>query len=124
MALLFKSLIFNMRTIFATALLTTVSIAEPMEFEYMKYVSEWNKSYATREEFETRMARWLEADKFIKMVNAPDSEYTHTAGHNNFSDWTEAEYKKMLNLPKHNEAADTVGDTVYGDVVPNGSTNW
>ena len=124
MALLFKSLIFNMRTIFATALLTTVSIAEPMEFEYMKYVSEWNKSYATREEFETRMARWLEADKFIKMVNAPDSEYTHTAGHNNFSDWTEAEYKKMLNLPKRNEAADTVDDTVYGDVVPNGSTNW
>lgn len=93
------------------------------EFEYMKYVSEWNKSYATREEFSFRMARWLVAEAFIQEVNAPGSEYTHTAGHNKFSDWTEAEYKNMMTLPKHNEGPAPVDETIYEDV-PNGSKDW
>lgn len=115
-----------MQTIFAASLLAAVSMAEPMaahEFSYMKYVAQWNKSYGTREEFVFRMNRWLEADAFIQEVNAPGSEYTHTAGHNLFSDYTEAEYKQMLSAPKHFEGEAPVDETVYTDV-PNGSKDW
>ena len=63
----------------------------------MGYVAKWGKSYGTREEYEFRMARWNEVDSFIKEVNAPGSEYTHTAGHNHFSTWTEKEFERMMN---------------------------
>ena len=81
-----------MRAIFASAVIATVAYAETMgshEFEFMKYIARWNKSYGTREEYNARMERWREVDAFIKEVNAPDSEYTHTAAHNKFSDWSE-----------------------------------
>lgn len=39
----------------------------------------------------------MEIDRVIEEVNAPDSEYTHTAAHNKFSDWTREEFKKMMN---------------------------
>jgi len=89
-----------MRTIFAAVILGAIASAELMdsrEFEFMKYIAKWNKSYGTREEFKARLARFIETDIFISEVNAPDSEHTHTAGHNKFSDWTRAEYKRMLN---------------------------
>jgi len=35
-------------------------------------------------------------DKYIKEVNAPNSEYTHEAGHNEYSTWSEEEFKKLL----------------------------
>jgi len=70
----------------------------------MKYIAKWNKSYLTHEEFRARLARWIEADDFIREVNAPGSEHTHTAGHNKFSDWTREEYRKMLNHKLSGEA--------------------
>jgi len=90
-----------MRSIFATALvlaLTNAELMEQSEFEFMKYIAKWNKSYVTREEFKARLGEYLRIDEFIKEVNAPDSKYSHTAAHNKFSDWTEAEYKSMLTL--------------------------
>jgi len=90
-----------MRSIFASALVFAMTNAENMdsrEFEFMKYIATWNKSYGTREEFKLRLAEYLRMDDFINEVNAPDSEYKHTAAHNKFSDWTKDEYKRMLTL--------------------------
>jgi hypothetical protein len=81
--------------------MTAVSVAESIEaseFMFMKYVADFNKSYGTREEFNSRMARWIEVDAFVREVNAPGSEYTHTAAHNKFSDFSEGEFKKMQGL--------------------------
>ena len=43
-----------------------------------------------------RMARWEFVDDYINEVNAFDSGYTHTAAHNQFSDWTQEEIDAML----------------------------
>ena len=38
----------------------------------------------------------MELDEFITMINNPENEYTHTAGHNKFSDWTEEEFESLM----------------------------
>ena len=42
------------------------------------------------------MARWEVVDDYINEVNAFNSGYTHTAAHNQFSDWTQEEIDAML----------------------------
>ena len=83
-----------MRGIIATAIVAT---SQANELEFMKYVAQWNKSYGTMEEFEFRRARWTQVDSFVNQVNAPGSDFTHTAGHNHFSTWTEKEFESMMN---------------------------
>jgi len=83
----------------ATALLVGFAAATEMkqsEFAFMKYIAKHNKNYGTREEYTARMARFVAMDEFINKVNAPDSEHTHTAAHNQFSDWTTAEFEKLM----------------------------
>ena len=58
------------------------------EHDFMYYVARWNKSYSKQSEFRERFERWSVVDAYIEEVNAPNSGYTHTAGHNEFSDWT------------------------------------
>lgn len=62
----------------------------------MQYMAKQNKSYSSTEEYLMRLGMFNLADKFIKEVNHPDSNYTHTAAHNKFSDWTSEEYQKLL----------------------------
>jgi len=62
----------------------------------MEYLAEHNKSYATHYEYAFRMAQFYDTDSFIRKINAPDSGYTHTAGHNKFSDWTSEEFSSMF----------------------------
>lgn len=85
---------------FATCAIAAVASAEVMnigEYDFMRWIAKHNKSYGTREEFMVRLERFLFADAHIKMVNAPNSGYSHKAAHNKFSDYTEAEYEGMLN---------------------------
>jgi len=80
--------------------LAFVSQDSEKEFEFMKFITKFGKDYRTMQEFEHRMGTWHKMDSFIKLVNSPDSEYTHTAGHNKFSDWTSEEYENLLTLQK------------------------
>merc|ERR1712166_146400 len=66
------------------------------EFKFMKYIAEHNKNYGTIEEYTARFNRFAEMDKYIEEVNAPNSGSTHTAGHNKFSDWTQAEFERLM----------------------------
>ena len=114
-----------MRTIFASAILSAVGVAETIqanEFMFMKYVADFNKSYGTREEFNSRMARWIEVDAFVREVNAPGSEYTHTAAHNKFSDFSEGEFKKMQGLKAKKVASNKPIE--LENVPTNGDVNW
>lgn len=61
----------------------------------MKFVTEMNKWYTTREEFNFRMNLFMEKDALIKEENQ-NVENTFVLAHNQFSDWTEAEFEKML----------------------------
>jgi hypothetical protein len=66
------------------------------DFKFMKFIATHNKNYATLEEYAIRFGRFVEMDKYIEEVNAPNSGFTHTAGHNKFSDWTKDEFEKMM----------------------------
>ena len=65
------------------------------EMMYMKYVTEFGKSYGTRAEFEFRLE---EFKKTLAKMTLHNSDETHgsTVGLNKFADWTEAEYKRLL----------------------------
>jgi len=76
-------IILNMRSIFAaTMLFAAASAVNEKEFEFVKYVAKWNKSFSTMEEFAMRLKRYIEVDNHINEVNRPGSEETHTAAHN------------------------------------------
>lgn len=72
------------------------------------------------------MEQWLKIDDFIAEVNDPNSEHTHTAAHNKFSDWTREEYEKLMGL-KNQPMPDTSEHEVFDapeGYVSNGSKNW
>jgi len=66
----------------------------PADYEFMKYVTEYGKQYATRSEFDLRAGIFKETLKTIEEHNA--SGATHQLGLNPLSDYTESEYKQML----------------------------
>ena len=86
-----------MRT-FALAALAAVSSAINMaEFEFMNYVTKFQKNYDDVAEFETRMALFNATNAKIEALNAQNSG-SYKAGHNHMSDWTDEEYRSMLGL--------------------------
>ena len=68
-----------------------------MDYDFMKYVSNFNKIYETVEEFAARQLNFAEMDAHIRSVNE-NPESTHKAAHNKFSDWTWEEYNGLLGL--------------------------
>ena len=65
------------------------------EMMYMKYVTEYGKSYGTKAEFEFRLDQFKQS--MVKMAaHNTDNAAQSTVGLNQFSDWTDAEYKRLL----------------------------
>jgi serine/threonine-protein kinase RIO1 len=85
-----------MRSFVAAALLGAASatIIPQIEHAFMKFVAEHGKSYGTVEEYKFRMQQFERTDKYIQEHRS--TKQTHTAGHNQMSDWTEAEYKRLM----------------------------
>lgn len=71
---------------------TTILTGE--DYKFMAYVSEFGKSYGTLAEFNFRKEQFVARHNEIESFNA-DVNNTHTVGHNDFSDKTYAEMKKM-----------------------------
>merc|ERR1711957_1127180 len=65
------------------------------EMMYMKNVTEWGKSYGTKAEFEFRLDQFKKTLNKMALHNS-DNGHKSTVGHNQFSDWTDAEYKRLL----------------------------
>jgi len=87
-----------MKSAVAMAAISAVSAIESTHqnnFNFMQFVAAHGKSYKTVEEYAIRFERYLLTDAYILKNNA-DPESTHVAGHNHLSDYTEAEYEKML----------------------------
>merc|ERR1719246_24817 len=82
-----------MKTFFAAALCAFAS-ANDMEGRFMQWISEHGRSYGTVEEYKFRMAEFARTDAQIENHNQSNSTYTQ--GHNKMSDWTSAEYKRLL----------------------------
>ena len=68
-----------------------------MDYDFMRYVSQYSKRYETVEEFNARQEQFAETDAHIHRVNE-DPSSTHKAAHNKFSDWTWEEFNAVLGL--------------------------
>jgi C1A family cysteine protease len=69
-------------------------IAMDVQQAFMEHINEFGLSYGTQEEFEFRMGLFAKKDAEIKEINA--SQDSFTLGHNQFSTWTDFEYKRLL----------------------------
>lgn len=90
-----------MKTFIAAALAAAVS-AVPMtetEFKFINYVSQFGKSYATVEEYETRLEVFAAKEYEITQHNANNTQWK--MGHNKFSDRTVAEMERLLQSKAH-----------------------
>jgi len=72
--------------------LSDVMTAE--DYEFIRYVSTYGKSYGTKAEFEFRSAQFKQTLGKIAALNEENGTSTH--GINKFTDFTAAEWKKML----------------------------
>jgi hypothetical protein len=109
------------------ALVAVANAVDSNSFKYMQYISKFNKSPATIEDFNMRLSHFLETDKFIEEWNA-DLSNTHRVGHNVISDWTPEERAKLTQLGKgktfKNPNADVPKHQVdLNQVIPN-YWNW
>lgn len=109
------------------ALVAVANAVDSNTFKYMEYMSKFNKSPATVEEFNMRLSNFLEIDTFIQEWNA-DLTHTHVVGHNFISDWTAEEKTKLTQLSKgltfENPRTDIPKHQVDLGVTPPASWNW
>ena len=68
--------------------------ATAIEFDYLSYMAKFNKVVTDVEEFATRVENFRFVHNFIENHNKSGANWT--AAHNQFSDYSEAEYKQML----------------------------
>ena len=84
---------------FIAAALSAVVCAEELTAEFMhfiNYVAKYNKSYESVAEFDMRKEIFLRTHAFIEESNSSGNQ-KHVSGHNKFSDWTDEEFKTILN---------------------------
>ena len=62
--------------------------------EFSEHIIDYGFSYGTKEEFEFRFEQYLKSDEIISSLNSRNLSFT--AGHNQFSTFTDAEFSKML----------------------------
>ena len=88
-----------MRSFLALALIIagvfSATNMNPDDYKFMRYIVEHNKEYNTIEEFNMRKLNFLFMDAEIAMLNAKVNS-TSVHGHNYLSDYTRAEYQKLL----------------------------
>ena len=72
-------------------------------------------------EFVTRLENFSNAHNFINEHNS--SNATWVAGHNQFSDWSHAEYKAILGHAGHAEGMEVRAPTVFAETNAD-SVNW
>ena len=91
------------------------------DYEFIKYVAEYGKSYGTRAEFEFRQAQFAQTLAKIENHNAQNGGMS-TVGVNHMSDWTPSEYKRLLGY-KH-ELKGTQNVTILDESNLADSVNW
>lgn len=75
--------------------------------QFMKYVSEYGKSYGTKEEYEFRNQQFKQNLIAISMHNQ-QNDVTYQLGLNHFADWTVQEYKSLLGYKANKKSVEKV----------------
>ena len=75
-----------------TQLFLTEQLTEA-DYEFIRFVAKYGKSYGTKAEFEFRSAQFK---KTLAAINAHPADSDSKVGINHFADYTDAEWKKMM----------------------------
>ena len=109
---------------FVLAAIAAIATATPMsevEYRFINYVAKFGKSYGTKEEYAFRLQQFAIKDAEMQIIN--EEETTFTVGHNKFSDWTSAEFKRILGFKKNNLIVDHAPEEITNVAAPD-SVNW
>jgi hypothetical protein len=66
-----------------------------VEQSFVQHIAAYGISYGTKEEYNFRLAIYQQKEVENIEINS-NPENTFTVGHNQFSSWTDSEYKKLL----------------------------
>ena len=83
-----------MKYLAVAALASYVAATSEVEAAFFGYITQYGKSYGSMEEYEFRLAQFARKHQIIAEHNAKESSFK--LGHNNMSDWSEAEYEAIL----------------------------
>merc|ERR1719345_393926 len=108
-----------MKSFAFTLAIGAVSAIHQYEVEYMNYISKFGKTMNSIDEFDARLENFILTDTHVNTIN--DYQNSWTAGHNQFSDWTHAEYKSMLGLIMTEETAPV---TIFSEDSNASGVNW
>jgi len=83
-----------------------------VEQSFIQHLADFGISYGTKEEYQFRFEIYKKKDLENQYINE-DPANTFTVGHNQFSTWTDAEYKKIL---AYNGPQEFPEETVFTDL--------
>lgn len=89
---------------------------DELKFEFMKFISEWGKSYGTAEEYAFRFEQF--ARNHLHIQELSETLTTSTVGHNQFSDWSENEFDRLMGFKGYDLQKERVYGAVQGDPIP------
>ena len=78
----------------ASLLIAAAAASDAYRVAFMQHMTEFGLSYGTVEEYEFRYEQFLIKQAHIEEHNQMGRPYS--VGHNKFSTWTDAEYKRLL----------------------------
>ena len=113
-----------MKSFAFAALVSAVAAISASELEFSKYAARYNKFYGDIKEFAMRLQRFVHWDKLISEHNSTNGANFHL-GHNQFSDWTDAEYLAILGYKKSGtDKKDRRNVELFDDSDLPASVNW
>ena len=92
--------LYKLATMAGLSSVTDQQVSPIVEREFVQHIAEFGKSYGTKEEYQFRLN--LFAEKHAEIAESNSQNGSFILGHNQFSDWTSAEYKKLLGYKKRN----------------------
>jgi C1A family cysteine protease len=112
-----------MKTFITLALAGAASALSPeIEHKFMGYMTQFGKSYGTMEEYTFRLEQFAR-NHLVVVDHNTNNENTFTLGYNHMSDWTTAEYQRLLTYSPMPEDAKVYADFDENAVVPN-AVDW
>jgi C1A family cysteine protease len=93
-----------------------------MEAAFMAYISDFGKNYSSMYEFNLRFEQFIRNYSHIITHNSEDHQFT--LGLNQFSDWTQEEYKSMLTYEPLADSEIVYENTAIDMNAVSNSVNW
>ena len=93
-----------------------------INFDYLGHIARYNRSFADVAEFAKRLENFTIAHNWINEHNASGASWV--AGHNQFSDWSHAEYKAILGYAGRSETEVRAAPKVFDTSANADTVNW